>query len=129
MPSASPSADRLIRPRQPMLAFVRTALAQQGLTDRYKARPAYQRNDYLMWINKAKREDTRLKRLDQMLDELRHGGVYMRMTWAGTAKSAAKSSTKSTAKSRPARKPPRQAAKSTGGARGRKTTKSRRKAG
>ena len=120
MPSASPSADRLIRPRQPMPAFVRTALTQQGLTEFYKARPAYQRNDYLMWINKAKREDTRQKRLDQMLDELRHGGVYMRMRWAGTAKPATKS--KSAAKSRPA-------AKSAPRASGPKTARSSRKAG
>jgi hypothetical protein len=112
-----------------MPAFVRNALTQQGLVDLYKARPAYQRNDYLMWINKAKREDTRLKRLDQMLDELRHGGVYMRMTWTGSAESAVKSAAKSIAKSRPARKSTRPPAKSASGASGRKTTKSRRKAG
>ncbi|WP_315837495.1 YdeI/OmpD-associated family protein [Bradyrhizobium prioriisuperbiae] len=129
MPSAPPSADRLIRPRQPMPAFVRTALTQQGLANLYKARPAYQRNDYLMWINKAKREDTRLKRLDQMLDELRRGGVYMRMTWTGNAKPATKSTIKPAAKPRPARKSPRPAAKSVGGASGQKTAKSRRKAG
>ena len=42
-----------------------------------------QRNDYLMWINNAKREATKQKRLDQMLDELERGGVYMRMEWNG----------------------------------------------
>lgn len=81
MIAASPPANRLVRPRQTMPAFVRAALAQQDLMALYKARPAYQRNDYLMWINKAKREDTRQKRLQQMLDELAGGGVYMRMAW------------------------------------------------
>ncbi len=58
-----------------MPAFVRTALVRQGGSSAlYAARPAYQRNDYLMWINKAKREGTRLKRLQQMLGELARGG-------------------------------------------------------
>ena len=35
------------------------------------------------FINNAKREATRQKRLDQMLDELERGGVYMRMAWNG----------------------------------------------
>ncbi|RYE73868.1 MAG: hypothetical protein EOP19_28715, partial [Hyphomicrobiales bacterium] len=46
-------------------------------------RPAYQQNDYVWWITSPKREETRLKRLGQMLDELAAGGVYMRMTWNG----------------------------------------------
>ena len=37
----------------------------------------------LMWINNAKREDTKHKRLAQMLDELENGGVYMKMKWNG----------------------------------------------
>ncbi|MBZ9748039.1 YdeI/OmpD-associated family protein [Mesorhizobium sp. CO1-1-7] len=35
------------------------------------------------WIGRAKRPDTRRKRLDQMLDELERGGVYMNMVWHG----------------------------------------------
>ncbi|MBD8064203.1 YdeI/OmpD-associated family protein [Devosia sp. PTR5] len=62
---------------------VRVALAARGLTDLYAARPAYQRNDYLMWINSAKRAETKAKRLAQMLDELERGGVYMNMKWTG----------------------------------------------
>ncbi|MEO8685809.1 MAG: YdeI/OmpD-associated family protein [Devosia sp.] len=58
-------------------------IGARGLADRYAARPAYQRNDYLMWINKAKRDDTRQKRIQQMLDELHAGDVYMRMKWNG----------------------------------------------
>ena len=51
--------------------------------DAYRARPPYQQNDYLGWIIGAKREDTRAKRLRQMLDELDKGGVYMNMAWNG----------------------------------------------
>ncbi len=68
-----------------MSAPVCEALVARGLMDRYAARPAYQRNDYLSWINSAKQEATRRKRLDQMLDELERGGVYMRMKWNGPA--------------------------------------------
>lgn len=63
--------------------FVRNAIEARGLQQRYLERPPYQRNDYLMWINKARRDDTRLRRLAQMLDELESGGVYMRMKWNG----------------------------------------------
>ncbi len=47
----------------------------------YEDRPPYQRNDYLAWIARAKREDTRRKRLNQMLDELEAGDRYMKMSW------------------------------------------------
>jgi hypothetical protein len=67
------------RPRQKMPAVVREALAARGLTERYHARPAYQRNDYLWWINSAKSEATKARRLAQMLSELEEGGVYMNM--------------------------------------------------
>jgi hypothetical protein len=36
------------------------------------------------WILRAKREATRRKRLEQMLDELQRGGVYMGMRWMPT---------------------------------------------
>jgi uncharacterized protein YdeI (YjbR/CyaY-like superfamily) len=61
--------------------FIRIALEQTGLEDAYAARPPYQRNDYIGWITRAKREETRHKRLAQMLDELREGDVYMKMDW------------------------------------------------
>ena len=70
------------RPRHPMPANVRRALTQHGLLKAYRERPAYQQNDYLGWILKAVRETTRRKRLDQMLQELEHGGVYMKMKWS-----------------------------------------------
>ena len=69
----------LTRPIHPMPDFVEEALTNHGLTDTYHDRPAYQQNDYIGWINRAKRPETKLKRLNQMLDELRAGGIYMRM--------------------------------------------------
>ncbi len=71
--------SNLQRPQQPMSAFVDQALTEHDLWEAYNERPAYQRNDYLMWINNAKREETKGKRLTQMLQELKTGGVYMRM--------------------------------------------------
>lgn len=83
MSKEQPDTSRLMRSLQPMPGFVRDALLDRGVMDRYEARPAYQRNDYLMWINNAKREETKRKRLAQMLDELETGGVYMRTKWNG----------------------------------------------
>ncbi len=49
--------------------------------DAYNSRPPYQRNDYIGWIQRAKLEATRQKRLNLMLDELKRGDVYMKMKW------------------------------------------------
>jgi uncharacterized protein YdeI (YjbR/CyaY-like superfamily) len=66
-----------------MPQFVRAALRERRLMIRYQERPAYQRNDYLMWISEAQVEETREERLAQMLDELASGGVYMGRSWPG----------------------------------------------
>ncbi len=71
----------LKRPKHPVPEYVRDALSERGLKDAYDSRPAYQRNDYIWWITSPKREETRRKRLAQMLDELRRGDVYMNMAW------------------------------------------------
>ncbi|KAA3662859.1 MAG: hypothetical protein DWQ10_01455 [Calditrichaeota bacterium] len=73
--------SNLKRPKYPMPDFVRHALAQRNLMQAYQERPAYQQNDYIGWITRAKRPETVQKRLDQMLDELESGGVYMKMAW------------------------------------------------
>jgi uncharacterized protein YdeI (YjbR/CyaY-like superfamily) len=73
----------LKRALNPMPDLIRDTLAERGLMKAYEARPDYQKNDYLGWIARAKRPDTRQKRLDQMLDELQRGGVYMNMVWRG----------------------------------------------
>ena len=75
------------RPPQPMPKAVLDALAARGVLADYEARPFYQRNDYLAWIARAKRTETRERRLAQMLDELEEGGVYMRMPHAPSRKS------------------------------------------
>jgi uncharacterized protein YdeI (YjbR/CyaY-like superfamily) len=69
------------RPRYEMPDFLRDALDENDLMKAYRARPPYQQNDYIGWITRAKLEATRQKRLDQMLDELKDGKVYMNMAW------------------------------------------------
>jgi uncharacterized protein YdeI (YjbR/CyaY-like superfamily) len=66
-----------------MPADVKEALKSRGVMEAYRARPAYQKNDYLSWIKGAKLESTRTKRLEQMLAELKGGNRYMKMTWSG----------------------------------------------
>lgn len=73
----------LKRPRHPMPDFVEEALQKHGLMEAYSARPAYQQNDYIGWITRAKRPATVEKRLQQMLDELEAGDTYMKMAWKG----------------------------------------------
>ena len=72
-------ASRLTRDIQAMPEDVRKALDSRNLTAAYEDRPAYQRNDYLAWIDRARRPETRHKRMEQMLEELTKGGVYMGM--------------------------------------------------
>lgn len=70
------------RPRYKMPDFIRDAINARKLMDAYNSRPPYQRNDYIGWINGAKREETKQKRLKQMLDELKGGKLYMNMKWS-----------------------------------------------
>ncbi len=78
-----PTADfsRLKRSLQPMPSFIRKALDEHGLMASYRARPAYQQNDYLAWIQRAKRPEIREKRLVIMLDDLLRGDRYMGMPY------------------------------------------------
>lgn len=71
--------SNLQRPRHPMPDFVRDALLERDLLSAYQSRPAYQQNDYIGWITRARQPATREKRLQQMLNELARGGVYMNM--------------------------------------------------
>ncbi len=77
--------SKLKRPRYPMPDFVRQTLNERGLMEAYHRRPAYQQNDYIGWINRAKRQETKEKRLHQMLEELDRGGVYMKMNHPASA--------------------------------------------
>lgn len=53
---------------QQMPGDVRDALTEAGLCEAYESRPPYQRNDYIGWIAQAKNDDTRRRRIAQMLD-------------------------------------------------------------
>lgn len=75
--------SRLTRDIHEMPADVHAALKQAKALDAYNSRPAYQQNDYIGWITRAKLPATREKRIQQMLAELASGGVYMKMKWNG----------------------------------------------
>ena len=68
-----------MRERHHMPNDIAAALKSSGLRADYNARPAYQRNDYIGWIDRAKKPETRIKRLEQMLTELAQGSIYMGM--------------------------------------------------
>ena len=71
----------LKRTLQPMPDDIEALLQERKLSAAYEARPAYQRNDYLAWIARAKRPETRSNRLEVMLTELAAGHGYMGMAW------------------------------------------------
>jgi len=74
------------RPLHPMPDDVAKALRSGKVREDYDARPPYQRNDYIGWIIRAKNDETRRKRIGQMVSELKAGGVYMGMTHKPSAK-------------------------------------------
>ena len=78
--------SKLQRDRHPMPSFVKAALEDHALMQDHLERPAYQQNDYIGWINQAKQKATKQKRLNQMLAELKQGGVYMKMAHPASAK-------------------------------------------
>ena len=65
--------------------FIIAALDDSKLWERYRLRPPYQQNDYIGWITRGKRAETRQKRLKQMLDELGSGQGYMGMPYNAKA--------------------------------------------
>jgi hypothetical protein len=71
----------LTRTRHEMPDYIREALIARKLMDAYRERPDYQQNDYIgsLCVTRAKREETKEKRLTQMLDELEGGKIYMKM--------------------------------------------------
>lgn len=74
------------RPTHAMPDDVKSALSSAGVKADYDARPPYQRNDYIGWIGRAKEDATRARRIRQMTDELKAGGVYMGMKHGPSAK-------------------------------------------
>jgi uncharacterized protein YdeI (YjbR/CyaY-like superfamily) len=75
--------SRMTRDIHEMPDDIRYALTEHNVMQAYRDRPPYQQNDYVGWITRSKLPATREKRLRQMLDELRAGGVYMHMKWNG----------------------------------------------
>ena len=73
--------SRVKREIQKIPEDVLERLLQENLLTAYQQRPAYQQNDYLAWFSRAKQQQTRQKRIEQMLHELRDGHVYMRMRY------------------------------------------------
>ncbi|NLU51916.1 MAG: YdeI/OmpD-associated family protein [Clostridiaceae bacterium] len=73
--------SRLKRKINPMPQDVEERLVRENLMDAYRRRPPYQQNDYLGWILKAKRPETKEKRIAQMIEELRNGDKYMGMNY------------------------------------------------
>ena len=76
----------LKRAKNPMPSFVKQALLEKGLMQAFSDRPDYQQNDYIGWITRAKKDETKYKRLLQMIDELKHGGIYMKMKYPASKK-------------------------------------------
>jgi len=71
----------LKRKQYPMPDFIKQALLEEKLMENYFKRPCYQKNDYIGWITRAKRQETQLKRLNQMLSELKSDDKYMGMDY------------------------------------------------
>lgn len=71
----------LSRKRNPTPKFVMDHLWRSGQMKNYLARPPYQQNDYVGWIVRAKKDETKQKRLNQMIDELKKGDKYMKMDY------------------------------------------------
>lgn len=78
--------SKLKRKINPVPLYIKKALKERGLVEDFFKRPPYQQNDYIGWIERAKRIDTKEKRLSQMLDELEAGGIYMKMDHPASAK-------------------------------------------
>ena len=78
-----PEAKKLNRKILPLPAFISKALKANNVASKYSSRPAYQKNDYVAWIMRAKRDETRQKRLEQMISELQGGTKYMKMNYSG----------------------------------------------
>lgn len=74
---------KVVQPRQryEMPEELKQVLVQHELWEAYQARPPYQQNDYIGWISRAKRAETKEKRIRQMLEELASKQFYMGMPY------------------------------------------------
>jgi len=67
------------RKKYSMTDEIKLRLDKNSLMKDYLNRPPYQQNDYIGWIQRSKKPETKEKRLQQMLYELKKGGIYMKM--------------------------------------------------
>ena len=81
MPRVKRSLTRLKRARQTIPASIRRLLVENDLMDAHRARPPHPRNDYLAWIARGKKPETRARQVAQMLLELENGNRYMNMAY------------------------------------------------
>jgi hypothetical protein len=58
-------------------AWLTKLLSEEGLLERYQAQINTYRKGYLQWIESAKKEETKKKRIETMLTELHENRVYM----------------------------------------------------
>ena len=70
-----PKTGSLTRVIHLMPDFVSEALQENNLMVAYYHRPAYQQNDYVGWIARAKRLETKTKRLSQIPNDIGHAIV------------------------------------------------------
>ncbi len=88
-PSKKEVAPVVLKPKEilkkPVLKLsdrIKNRLLTENVLKEYEERPFYQRNDYIHWIESAKREETFEKRIQQMIDELKDGNTYMKMEYS-----------------------------------------------
>ena len=78
--------SKLKRYKNKMPKYIKQALEVNDVVRDYEERPAYQQNDYIGWIERARRQETKERRLQQMINELKRGGVYMKMKHSASTK-------------------------------------------
>ena len=86
--------SNLRRELNPMEDFIKDRLVKDEVLDKYNERPAYQRSQYIDWITSAKREATKEKRLNQMIDELKAGDSFKGEKYNAKKKDTTKSEIK-----------------------------------
>lgn len=57
-------SSKLHRSVYPLPDDILAELSKRNLLEAYKARPDYQKNDYIGWISRAKRMETREKKIE-----------------------------------------------------------------
>jgi uncharacterized protein YdeI (YjbR/CyaY-like superfamily) len=53
---------QLKREQYPMPEYIKQVLDKNNVSSDYELRPAYQQNDYIGWIERAKKQETKEKR-------------------------------------------------------------------